>query len=132
MRHPWNVIAWWELRRIPYNLALLVAGLTSTFAILLIGSRFANPGEDVFEPLAVLVGAAIWAVAANACYTFGWISELLWAHGDTARTALLRGRVFRIGLIFSIALTLLPAIGVPLLWAIFGFHHGPADGGLTP
>jgi hypothetical protein len=53
MRRPWDAIAWWELRRIPFNLALLLAGGASAFTILLVGSRYVKPGEDVVEPTVV-------------------------------------------------------------------------------
>ena len=40
--------------------------------------------------------------------------------GDTARTELLRPAVYRWGLTFSVAITLLPAAFVPMFW----FMHG--------
>lgn len=58
-------------------------------------------------------------------YCLGWVTELLWSGGDTSRTAPLRKRVFRVGIWFSVGVTLLPAVLVPVMWAIFGFHHGP-------
>jgi len=33
--------------------------------------------------------------------------------------------VFRVGIWFSVGVTLLPAVLVPAMWAIFGFHHAP-------
>ena len=92
---------------------------------MLIGRRYVNPGEDVIEPMAMFAGAAVFGVAANLCYTLGWITELLWSRGDTSRTEAIRPKVFRAGVIFSAGLTLLPAILVPLLWVLWGFNHGP-------
>jgi hypothetical protein len=58
---------------------LLLAGGISGFTIVLIGSRYVNAGEDVIEPMAIFAGVAIYGVAANLCYTLGWITELLWS-----------------------------------------------------
>jgi len=38
MRRPWDSVIWWELRRIPFNILMLVAGALSGAAIVLIGS----------------------------------------------------------------------------------------------
>jgi hypothetical protein len=64
----------------------------------------------------------MYAFAANLCYTLGWITELLWAWGDTARTELIRPKVFRVGLIFSAAITALPAVVLVSTWAARGFR----------
>jgi len=122
-KRPWDAIVWWEIRRIPFNACLLVAGLVSGLVIELVGSRLVKPGEDVEEPLGIIVGVIGYAIAANLCYTISWISELLWSWGDTSRTEMMRKKIFRIGLAFSVAITLMPAILVPLGWAIFGFRH---------
>jgi hypothetical protein len=122
MKRAREAIVWWEKRRIVFNLAVLAAGLVSGLAIELIGSRLAQPGEDVEEPLGIIVGVIVYAVAANAFYTLGWITEILWSGGDSARTEAIRPKVFRLGVIFSIVLTLLPGILVPIAWAIWGFH----------
>ena len=127
VKRPWDAIVWWEIRRIPFNLCVLVAGLVSGLVIELVGSRLVKPGEDVEEPLGIIVGAIVYAVAANLCYSVEWISELLWSWGDTTRTETMRAKIFRIGLVFSVVVTLMPAILVPLIWAIFGFQHGPTS-----
>lgn len=125
MSPAFEVVWWWERRRILFNLAVLAAGIVSGLSVLLIGSRLVHPGEDIIEPMAIFAGVAAYAFVANACYCLGWVTELLWSGGDTSRTAQLRGRVFRVGVWFSIGVTLLPAVLVPTMWAIFGLHHGP-------
>ena len=121
MRRPYDSILWWELRRIPFNGLLLAAGIFSFGVIELIGSRLIEPGEDVVEPLAVIFGGAAYVIAANLCYTLGWITELLWSRGDTSLTETIRPTIYRRGLMLSLVLTLSPAILVPLAWAVFGF-----------
>ncbi len=115
-----EAIAWWELRRIPFNIAVGVAGLLTVAIMLVIGSLVAAPGEDAVEPVVLIVGVAGYAVAANVLYTLGWITELLWTEGDTSRSAAYRGRIFRLGLACSIGLTLLPGVVLALLWGFFG------------
>jgi len=117
-----HAVVWWEKRRILFNLAVLAAGLVTGLVIELVGSRLAQPGEDVEEPLGIIVGVIVFALAANVCYTLGWITEIIWSGGDVARTEAMRPKVFRIGLIFSIIITLLPGILIPVAWAIWGFH----------
>src|SRR5436309_105001 len=76
MRRRWDTIIWWELRRIPFNVLLFVVGILSLGSILLIGSYFVTPGEDVIEPLAMIFGAIVYGVFANLAYTLGWATEL--------------------------------------------------------
>lgn len=57
----WQVILWWELRRIPYNLIMAAVGLLS-MAIM-----------AVTIPLIYV----LMAVGLNVLYTGGWLTELL-------------------------------------------------------
>jgi hypothetical protein len=112
----WETIRWWELRRIPYNLLLLVVGIVVIVGTIFIGGSAVKPGEDFVEPMAIFVGVPIFAVLANICYCFGEIVELLFikpAKGDVAKY---RDRAYIIGLSFSIFVTCLP-----LFWSIFYF-----------
>ena len=126
MKAPKNAIVWWEIRRIPYNAMLLVLGICTIAIVETVGGHYANPGEDVEEPLAIIFGAIAYGVAANVCYTLGWIADvsLLSGYAVKAKEGH-RARLFWTGIIISVGLTLLPAILLPLLWAIFGFQHGP-------
>jgi hypothetical protein len=123
MKRPWDAIIWWELRRIPYNVLMLVVGVLSLLSILFIGSHFVEPGEDVIEPFAIVAGVVVFGGFANLAYTLGWITELLWSWGDTERTEPMRSRIFWMGVAFSVAVTVLPAFFIPLLWVVFGFRH---------
>ena len=119
MKQPWDAVAWWEIRRIPFNLVILAAGVLSGFIVALIGSHVLKPDQDFGSPL---LAVALYAVAANLCYTLGWMTELLWAWGHTAETSGIRPKVFRVGLIFSVSLTLLPALVISLIWVARGFR----------
>jgi len=115
-----DVVVWWEIRRIPYNLALLAVGLVSVFAIVWIGSRLVPAGEDFVEPIGLLLGVVVYAVLANVCYSFGWMTELIWSEDAGERLAI-RARFFRNGFLFSVGLTGLPAVLMLVLWAASGF-----------
>ena len=86
MKIAWDAILWWEKRRIPYNLIILVAGVIAIALIEVVGGRLVHPGEDAIEPVAMLIGVVAYALAANLCYTFSWITEIAWSQGDTSRT----------------------------------------------
>jgi hypothetical protein len=108
----WDRIGWWEARRVPYNLIVGCAGMiTCTFAVvaavaadILFTKDFGLPDPPIFGILIVV----LYAVAANVCYTGGWIGELviwkLWPR-EADKFA---SRSFVAGLIFSILLTLIP------------------------
>lgn len=117
MKWPWDVIVWWEIRRIPSNLFVLTLGLVSGLFLMFVGEHRFGPNAQFGNPF---FGAVLYALAANVCYTLGWVTELIWLRGDSARGERIRPKVFRAGLIFSGVLTLLPALVVPVLWAIEG------------
>jgi len=119
MKRPWDAVAWWEIRRIPFNLLILAVGLVSGFIVALAGSHVFKADEDIGKPFLTVI---LYAFAANLCYTLGWISELLWGWGDTAKTEKMRPKIFRFGLIFSASVTLLPAIVLTLIWVARSFR----------
>jgi hypothetical protein len=109
----WNVIAWWESRRIAYNLIVGSAGVvtcvlvgTLVFTSQLLQRALASYGSPGFEVLFVL----IYGIAANIFYTFGWIAELvvrrLWP-GEAERFAT---TTFALGLALSVLLTIAPGV----------------------
>ena len=120
IRPPWGAILWWEKRRPIFNLAVLAAGITSFVLIAVIGTRFADAQEDVGSPF---IQAFVYGVLANVCYTLGWITELARGGIDRNRVIVQRQKLFRRGMIFSVVLTLLPGVLIPLLWIVSGFHH---------
>jgi hypothetical protein len=73
----WEIVRWWEIRRIPYNL----------FSV-------------------------AFAITANVCYTAGWIVDLVLHRGEPNR------KLFRVGLIFSTVLALLPGLWAICAWLI--------------
>lgn len=111
-----DIVLWWESRRAPYNLSVGITGLI-TCAVILIGATivepYSTPGENPLMPDGLflpLIGALFYALGANFCYTGGWVVEvLLHSLGKTADSEI-GPLTFAMGLIFSVTLTLLPAL----------------------
>src|SRR5579862_393849 len=120
MDRPGDAIVWWERRRVAFNVVILLAGTFTFFVIQFIAALLARFGADIEQPVGIVSFVIFYLLAVNVCYTLGWVTELLWSDGDTARTELLRPAVYRWGLAFSVAITLLPAVFVPLFWFLQG------------
>jgi hypothetical protein len=103
-----EIIGWWEIRRIPYNLLILPIGLVSliVFFVAILSTGHLKPGEDAVEPLAVL--AAPFAM--NFFYTAGWLAEvslkLLWRMTSPA----IAPALLKLGLMGSFVVVLLPSV----------------------
>ena len=60
-----NVILWWELRRIPYNIVVGALGVVSLVAFFFFISNADElaPGEDAVEPIALLAAPFLVNIA---------------------------------------------------------------------
>ena len=106
----WDVIEWWEKRRVFYNKVLAGVGTVTCFLLItcgliaepLVGEAIGIPNLPVLVPLGIIT----YGIIANVCYTGGWITELLVArfqiHPSTTTFGL---RAFRVGVKFSIGVT---------------------------
>lgn len=114
LRSAWQVIGWWEARRVPYNLIVGATGI-ATGAILLVTGLVAETylGESIGipdPPIFAIFAVVFYAIMANVCFTGGWVVELLvirvW--GEQAQSF---GPIsFTLGVLFSTALTFAPAV----------------------
>jgi len=116
----WQIILWWETRRVLYNLVLLVIGLLSVAGMLLLVDMVARPGDDDFTPL---LGIILFAFMANFCYTLGWIIEVLSPELRASGGRAWASRMFKRGLLFSALLTTAPLLWACLYW---GMNQGQA------
>jgi hypothetical protein len=123
----WQTIAWWEMRRIPYNLLVGAVGLVSGALCLTTGMLCEHFLGDPFgipdPPFFALLGVVAYGLMANLCYTGGWVVELLvrkiWPERGNAF-----GQIsFSFGLVFSILLTLTPGILISTIGAIRLLEH---------
>jgi hypothetical protein len=127
VRSPLSVVQWWERRRLSYNVIVGLTGLaTLVYAnglelLLGHGMLIPRPGPDGPQQVWAMVA---YGVFANVCYTGGWIIENL-AQRWLKRPAYGLGpALFRHGLVFSVGLTLLPAVVVTIA-NIGGWLFGP-------
>jgi len=123
----WEIVAWWETRRIPYNIIVGAVGIVScglclTTALLtehFQGEAFGLPDPPFFA----LFGVISYGIMANVCYTGGWIAELiarkLWPHEGVGFAKIL----FFFGLVFSILLTLASGALISGLGAVVLIQH---------
>jgi hypothetical protein len=109
-----GLLRWWEARRLHYNVTVGSAGLVTLALVWLFGALPPAASNQVI-PLRVVVA---YAILANVCYTFGWLTELgverMWGN----RAPLMGPALFRQGLSFSVGLTLLPVVLAGLYWLI--------------
>jgi hypothetical protein len=113
----WEIVRWWEVRRIRYNLLVGVTWVLSLILMVFVGSMAVKPGDDFEEPMGLIFFSIAFAITANICYTSGWIVDLVRYRGEPSR------KLFGFGLIFSIVLAMLPALWAVCAW-LFTVHSG--------
>jgi hypothetical protein len=116
-RSPLRVVQWWESRRLSYNVIVGATGLGTLIYVnaleLMLGQGWLfGPGPRAFEAL-LMAGA--YGLAANACYTLGWAVEILAERWLKRPIYGLGPALFRHGLVFSIGLTVMPAVLITIL-----------------
>jgi hypothetical protein len=104
----WQVILWWELRRIPYNLFIGVYGIICLmlFYWAITPTGVVQPGEDAVEPFAIILAPFV----ANACYTLGWLVELVARVLDPDLSPKFGPLLLKIGFGFSFIVISVPAV----------------------
>jgi hypothetical protein len=115
-RNSIDIIVWWEVRRIPYN---LVVGVWGAICLLIFiwsvnASGHVAPGEDAIEPLLL----PFLPNAVNICYTTGWPVEIVLRRLWSDLNPKLGEFLFRAGLVFSLAVISLPAVVWSVIWLV--------------
>jgi hypothetical protein len=116
-----DVIRWWESRRFFFNAVVGCTGVI-TCVLLIICAVTADSivGEPIGlpdGPLLGVFGIFFYGLLANLFYTGGWIGELLMRATTTAERSTAFGlKAFRVGVNFSIFITLCPAV---ICWVAF-------------
>lgn len=104
-RRATKIIAWWERRRLAYNLAVGAAGALSLAVVSVVGSLVS--GALTAPPWQPIVA---FGVLANVCYLLGPFVEIV-AMKLWGRALLPVGPgLYRIGLTFSVGLALFPTL----------------------
>jgi hypothetical protein len=105
-----EIIAWWEARRLRFNLYVGIVGAVTWLLVIIVGSAAVKPGVDFEEPLAMIFGPFVFGFFANICFTFGWIVDTISYRGMP------RTRLYKAGVIFSVILASLPGIWAVTAW----------------
>jgi hypothetical protein len=104
-RRPGAILAWWERRRLPYNLMVGSAGLVTLAVAQGYMWIFPGPGQGVpWQPVVA------YGVLANLCYFFGPAIELLIEKAFGGRVLPTGPGLYRMGLTFAVGLTLFPIL----------------------
>jgi len=114
----WQIIRWWEIRRIPYNAALFAIGYASILGMDWQMEKVLPPGDDAVEPIGLFFGIIAYALMANLCYTAGWIVELGIRKAGEAQARTLARRLFAWGFSLSCLLTTAPFWYGLLFWLL--------------
>jgi len=110
LRSPLRVVHWWESRRLPFNIIVGATGLATLvyanlLSLVVLRHWFLMPWQVVVA----------YGLAANVCYTFGSVTEMLAERWLKRPVYGLGPALFRHGLVFSIGLTLFPALMVTIM-----------------
>ena len=107
-----GIVKWWESRRLAYNAIVGGSGLVSLGAFHLLMSLPPGPFHLAFTPLPILV----FGLLANACYLLGPTVELAIEKLSGGKILPTGPALFRMGLTFSVGLTLLPTLLGGMNW----------------
>jgi hypothetical protein len=108
VRSPLRVVQWWETRRLSYN---VIVGATGIGTLIYVNGLELMLGQGwLFRPGAALLMAGAYGLAANVFYTLGSVVELLAERWMKRPLYGLGPALFRHGLVFSVGLTVMPAI----------------------
>ena len=110
-RNVFQIIGWWELRRILYNIIVLACGLISMSIMSSLVTL--QPGEDLQEPIAIMG----FAILCNLGYSLGWLTEIF-----KKKSATYGPKMFKMGLYFTLFFVFLPAALHIILWIGRGFE----------
>jgi hypothetical protein len=122
----WEIFCRWELRRLPYNLIVGSVGVLSSGVILVLAAIaseiFNEPLGLPDPPILAVFGVIAYGIAANVCYTGGWLTEWVVRKVWRERAGVFGEISFVLGVVFSVLLTLVPA-GLALLVLILRLVH---------
>ena len=115
-RRPGAIWAWWEKRRMAYNVWVGTAGVFTVAAGTVLG--LLPPDPQGLPPLMIWQPIVLFGVLANVFYTSGAVIETL-AEKLWGRQLLPVGpSLYRMGLTFSVGLALFPTLIMLIGWIL--------------
>jgi hypothetical protein len=123
-RSPLKIVQWWESRRLSYN---VIVGLTGVGTLVWVNAIELLLGNGTFppNPMNLLAVVGVYGLAANLCYTMGWVVENLVERWLKKPVYGLGPALFRHGLVFSIGLTVIPAVVITVAAIAGKIFGGP-------
>lgn len=115
-RTPLSSLRWWESRRVFFNKVVGATGLVTLAGVSAVSMLPPHPVP--FGLADALIGAVIYGVLANGCYSFGWVMDVIAQRVWGRKAPDLGPLLFRQGLIFSVGLTLFPLLLASMFWVI--------------
>ncbi len=112
-----NIIFWWEIRRIHYNIIMLFFGAVGFFFTLFMVSVF-SPSFDFDFFIAIFAGIPMFAIGANILYTGGWVSEIIIRFLWKEKAEHFGPIMWTLGTAFSICVCFLPGMEHFVVWLI--------------
>lgn len=106
----WQIVLWWELRRIPFNLIIGATGIFTCVFLFGLEMLLKNDILDNLLPDPPAIAIFGYGLLANVCFTGGWIIELLAKALFREQSKYFGEILFLCGMIFSVALTLFPIL----------------------
>lgn len=117
----WEIIKWWEIRRFIYNGVMFVCGISSLFWTGLMGYLIGPAGDMDFLAIFMI---PIFAIAANICYTSGWVIQVFLVGKDEIDRKF-AVRAFIAGTLFSLMIVLAPAALATIAYIATWFGYNP-------
>ena len=107
-----DAVAWWERRRIPYNLIVGAVAIVAfiIYCVAITCTGVLQPGEDIIEPLALIAAPIIAPIVINICYTAGWLLDAPLRSFVPSLSPRFTSRLFAAGFAFSLFVVSLPAL----------------------
>jgi hypothetical protein len=104
---PTEVIAWWECRRLAFNLIVGTYGVVCllVFFVAITTSGHLQPWEDALSPLALFAAP----IVVNVLYTLGWIVALTYRSIEPDVSRHFGPRLLKVGLGLGLLLSTVPA-----------------------
>ena len=109
-----GILAWWERRRLPYNIFVGTAGLV-TLAVVTTLQALPPLAGPVLPPWEAIL---VYGIGANVLYTLGPLVEIVADKLWRGELLPIGPALYRMGLTFAVGLTLFPALLMSLVWMV--------------
>jgi len=111
-------IAWWEKRRLDFNILVGISGVAPIFFV-----WFSSGMTKMFfeNLLFLFIGIFVYAFFANLCFCFGWAIDVLKSYYYESPTyGKSKSVIFFLGVLFSMIITLIFSFGFAVGFAVDG------------